>query len=183
MTASLALTRTAVNDRAVSFEAVANTLHPELKCSQTQAVGYAPPVKLGPVAAWRANGVAQAPGEGELPAAAKWSIQVPSGTMNGVDEMFLEVRYQGDMARLYAEHRLLDDDFYNGIPWRIGLRRFLDGNGAGNFELSVLPLRKDAPVYFENPVPPVYGENGQIGKIDSLRLIPYYQLVLDASRP
>jgi hypothetical protein len=183
LTASLALTRTAFNDRAVSFEAETNTLHPELQFSQTQAVGYAPPIKLGPVAAWRANGVAQAPGEGELPAAAKWSIQVPPGAMKGVDELFLEVRYQGDMARLYAEHRLLDDDFYNGNPWRIGLRRFLDGSGAGNFELSVLPLRKDAPVYFENPAPPVYGENGQIGKIDGLRLVPDYQLVLNDIRP
>jgi hypothetical protein len=183
LTANLRLTRTSAKDRAVSFEAVADTLHPELKYNQTQAVGLVPPIKLGPVAAWRANAVAQAPGEGELPEAGKWSIQVPSGAMKGVDEMFLEVRYQGDVARLYAEHRLLDDDFYNGNPWRIGLRRFLDGNGAGNFELSVLPLRKDAPVYFENPESPVYGENGQIGKIDGLRLVPVYQLVLDAKRP
>jgi len=176
--ATLALTRTAKNAQSATFEAEAPTAHPGLKYIQTQTAGDAPTIKLGPVASWRSKGVAQAPAEGELGPAGKWAIQVSSGAMDGLSELFLEVKYQGDVARLYAAHRLLTDDFYNGKPWSVGLRRFLDDKGAGNFELGVLPLRKDAPVYFEIPTPLVYGENGQIGKVDGLRLVPEYELVL-----
>jgi len=160
---------------------------------QIQAAGEAPPVQLGPRADWRPQGVAQAPGAGELPQAAKWSITVPAGALDNLSELFLEVKYQGDVARFSADRKLLVDDFYNGKPWMIGLSRFLPPNGQGNpnsqsdpngpakFELSILPLRKDAPVYFEFTglelsAPPQFAANGQIDKLESLRLVPEYQL-------
>ena len=88
------------------------------------------------------------------------------------------MKYQGDLARLSANHKLLDDDFYNGKPWMVGLSRFLAPNGSGNFDLSILPLRKDAPVYFEFSQPVQFEQNGQIDKLDSIRLVPEYQLVI-----
>jgi hypothetical protein len=153
-----------------------------LQFKQIQAAGEAAPVKTGPAQDWRPHGVAQAPGAGDLPQAAKWSIAVPAGALDGLSELFLEVRYEGDLARLSANHKLLDDDFYNGDPWMVGLSRFLVPNGSGYFELSILPLRKDAPVYFEFPEPLQFGQNGQIDKLDSLRLVPDYQLVITMGR-
>ena len=149
-----------------------------LQSTQIQAAGEAPPVKLGPAQDWRPHRVAQAPGAGELPQAAKWSITVPAGALDGLSELFLEVNYEGDLARLTANHKLLDDDFYNGKPWMAGLERFLAPDGSGNFELSILPLRKDAPVYFELAEPLQFAPNGQVDKLDSLRLVPEYQLVI-----
>jgi hypothetical protein len=46
--------------------------------------------------------------------------------MNGLSNLFLKVDYVGDVARLSAKNRLLDDDFYNGISWSVGLKRFRD---------------------------------------------------------
>ena len=77
-------------------------------------------MKTGPAQDWRPHGVAQAPGAGELPQAAKWSIAIPAGALNGLSELFLEVDYKGDLARLYGKSQLLDDNFYNGKPWMIG---------------------------------------------------------------
>jgi hypothetical protein len=135
-------------------------------------------VKTGPAQDWRPHGVAQAPPAGELPQSAQWSISVPAGALNGLSELFLEVNYQGDVARLSANHKLLVDDFYNGEPWTVGLSRFLARDGSGNFDLSILPLRKDAPVYFEFSQPVQFEQDGQIDKLDSVRLIPEYQLVI-----
>ena len=84
------------------------------------------------------------------------------------------------MARLSANHRLLSDNFSNGKPWAIGLERFLTPRGPSTFELSILPLRKDAPVYFELADPPQFAPNGQIGKLDGIRLIPEYQVEITA---
>ncbi len=124
--------------------------------------------------------MAQAPAAGELPLAAEWEITVPAGALNGLSELFLEVNYQGDVARLSTEHQLLDDNFYNGKPWMIGLKRFLAPDRPSTFDLSILPLRKDAPVYFELSQPPQFNSDGQIGKLDDILLVPEYQLVIDA---
>jgi hypothetical protein len=152
-----------------------------LQCTQIQAAGEAAPVKLGPAQDWRPQGVAQAPAAGDLPQSAKWSIDVPAGALDHLSELFLEVTYEGDLARLSSNHRLLDDNFYNGEPWMIGLSRFLAPNGSGNFELSILPLRKDAPVYFEFPQPLQFAPNGQIDKLKSIRLVPEYQIEITAA--
>jgi hypothetical protein len=136
---------------------------------------------MGPALPWRPQGVAQAPSEGELPQAAKWSITLPQKATEGLSELYLQVRYQGDVARLYSAHRLLTDDFYNGQPWSIGLSRFLNARGANTFELNILPLRKDAPVYFEIADPPRFAPNLEIDKLDGLSLVPEYQLVIDSA--
>ena len=172
----------AATDRNAVFTADVPQWQAAFQSTEIEPDAEAPPVKIGPAQDWRPHGVAQAPAAGELPQAAQWSITVPAGALNGLSELFLEVRYQGDLARLSTNHRLLDDDFYNGQPWMVGLSRFLAPNGSGNFDLSILPLRKDAPVYFEFPEPVQFEQNGQIDKLDSIRLIPEYQLVIATAR-
>jgi hypothetical protein len=176
--ASVPLSPTAKTDRTESFTAEVPQWNAALQSTQIQSAGQAPPVKTGPGQDWRPHGVAQAPAAGDLPQSAKWSITVPAGALNGLNELFLEVNYKGDVARLSANHKLLDDDFYNGEPWTVGLSRFLAPDGSGKFELSILPLRKDAPVYFEFPEPLHFVPNGQIETLDSVRLVPDYQLVI-----
>jgi hypothetical protein len=177
--ASLRLLQTANSAQLASFTATTETMSASFGHRLLQAATAVPPVKLGPNFSWRKRGVAQAPPESELPQAAKWAITVAPANWNHISELFLEVKYQGDLARLYSNHRLLTDDFYSGQTWTIGLRRFLDAENAGKFELHILPLRKDAPVYFELPSPADFSAKGQVEKLDSVRLIPEYELVID----
>jgi hypothetical protein len=176
--ANVPLIPAAVTDRSAAFTAEVPQWHAVLQSSEIEPDAEAPPVKTGPAQDRRPHGVAQAPAAGELPQAAHWSIAVPAGALDSLSELFLEISYQGDLARLSANHRLLDDDFYNGERWMVGLSRFLAPNGSGNFDLSILALRKDAPVYFEFPQPVQFGPNGQVDKLDSIRLVPEYQLVI-----
>jgi len=37
--------------------------------------------------------------------------------------ILLRITYKGDVARLYANGKLLNDNFYNGTPWMVGLDR------------------------------------------------------------
>jgi hypothetical protein len=179
--ASLPLTQTAGSAEVESFTAAATPRNLDLKYVQTQSAGDVPPVKTGPTPAWRARGVAQAPTDPAFSQAAKWSLTLPLGAMHDLSELFLEVDYMGDVAHLSAEHQLLTDDFYNGHPWMVGLDRFLNSQGSSTFELSILPLRKDAAVYFELPKPISFPANGQIDQLNSLRLVPEYQLILDTA--
>jgi beta-galactosidase len=177
--ASLLLTQTP--GAASGFAAEAPAWNAALEWRQIQRAGIAPAVKIGPAPDGHVHGVAEAPGLGELPGAAKWAITVPAGAMNGLSELYMQVSYQGDVARLNAADRLLTDNFNNGQPWTIGLRRFLAPRGPSAFELSILPLRKDAPVYFEFASPVDFAPNGQADKLEGLRLVPEYQLRIDAA--
>ena len=178
--ASLPLTQTAANAEVSSFIAEDKALNPGLQFIQVQPAGEVPLVKTGPVLAWRPRGVAQAPSDAAFSQAAKWSLVLPPGVMDDLSELFLEVSYQGDVARLSAAHQLLTDDFYDGYPWFVGLRRFLHPQAASSFELSILPLRKDAPIFLEAPKPISFPANGQIDQLDQLSLVPEYQLILSA---
>ena len=174
------LTQRSESKLAANFAAEALPWVDPVDCRPIQDAGIAPPVKFGPTLPYRPLGVAQAPGAGDLPQASKWRITIPSEALNGLSELFLEVNYEGDVARLSTEYQLLDDNFYNGRPWMIGLKRFLAPDRPSTFELSILPLRKDAPVYFELAQPPQFNSDGQIGKLDDIRLVPEYELVIDA---
>ena len=176
--ASLPLAQAAASNRSISFVADAKAVHPTLEYRQIQAAGAAPPIKLGPVPNWRPAGVAQAPDASDLPNAAKWSIVIPGNSLDGLSELYLRICYQGDVARFSAGPKLLLDDFYNGQDLDIGLRRFLDTTRSNSFELSILPLRKDAPVYFETPDDPDFSVGGQTVKLEGVSLVPEYQLVL-----
>jgi hypothetical protein len=180
--ASLPLAPGASNAQSVHYEVAAKTQTLAVQWKQLRAVGEAPPIKLAPPPAWRANGVAQAPAEGELPSAGKWEIGIPAGALAGLNDVYLQIKYVGDVARLYAGDRLLTDDFFNGLVWNVGLKRFIQDKQAMTLQLSVLPLRKDAPVYFESPRQIVFEGNGQAGKVESVKLVPEYELVLGGGK-
>ena len=84
--------------------------------------------------------VAEAPCEDDWQQAAVYTIQLPS-THNGL----LSILYRGDCARLYADGRLVADNFYYGRPFLYGLWRLPED--CQRLELRILPLQPDAPVY------------------------------------
>jgi hypothetical protein len=174
--ASRPLTLTSRTSHAVSFALEVPAWDSSMEYRQTLRAGIAPPIKLGPSVNWRPLGVALAPCAGELPHAAKWKLIIAAGALRDLSELFLEVDYTGDVARFSRNHSLLDDNFFNGEPWAIGLKRFLAPDGPSAFELSILPLRKDAPVYFELPKPIQFEPNGQADKLNGIRLVPEYQV-------
>jgi hypothetical protein len=64
--------------------------------------------------------------------------------------VLLELDYLGDAARLYADGRLVDDQFADGEPWLIGLHRFLRADGSWpDFELRIVPANPELAVFLE----------------------------------
>jgi hypothetical protein len=162
-----------------SFAANAEPRNPKLTFQLLDAPGEAPPVKIGPRMPWRKHGVAEAPSEAPLQGAGDWSIKVPSDALDGLTELFLNVNYEGDVARFNKDGKLLDDDFFNGHSWPIGLKRFLIPGKENAFELSILPLRKDAPIFLELPKAIQFDKKDQVGTLKGLSLVPEYELVID----
>ncbi len=168
-------------DRVATYTGSVPEKHFGLKLERIQDAKVAPPVNLGPPLSWRPHGVAMAPGADALSAAAKWQVSIAGDLLdNAVSNLFLNIDYTGDVGRLSANGYLLDDNFFNGQPWSIGLRRFGERIRNTPIELSVLPLRKDAPIFLEKPYRPDFNNSLQIVRLNNLTLVPQYQFVVCA---
>lgn len=86
--------------------------------------------------------VAEAPSDSDFDDAARYVINLPDDYRDRI----LEVDYRGDVARIYADGRLIADNFYNGRPMLLGLWRI--PKDCSEIELRILPLQCDMPVYF-----------------------------------
>jgi len=162
------------------YAAAVPARRPRLTVQRVRAAAVVPPVKLFNAVTWRHVAIALAPSDSAFAAAAVWRLRVAPGAALGAGDV-LDLRYEGDVGRLYAGHRLLDDNFYNGTPWRVGLARFAAELRRGPLELRVLPLRRDAPIYLEPASRPAdFAANGQVARLVSARVLPRYELVVTA---
>ena len=84
--------------------------------------------------------------------AAIYSIPLPKSALadTPTEQHFLRITYTGDVARLSANHHLLDDNFADGTPWLVGLTRFDPQLQTDpTLQLSIYPLRSNPPIFFE----------------------------------
>ena len=111
--------------------------------------------------------VARAPEDAEFTKAATWKIQLPN-RLNLSRDPRLRIHYAGDVARVTLNGRLLDDDFYSGRTFEIGLQRYGPEILTGDLRLEILPLRKDAPIFFEPRMQPNFGTNETLCQLQAV---------------
>ncbi len=139
------------------------------------------PVKMGPPVAWRKGPVAMAPDDADFKGAGAWRLTVPPDALQDVHDVFLAVRYAGDVGRLYAGSRLLDDNFYNGTDWEVGLNELPPGAAGGELRLEILPLRQDAPIYLPMGHWPDFGGASEVAGVVFVAAYPEYEVTLASS--
>ena len=98
------------------------------------------------------NRVAEEPTDEDFEQAAVYTIHLPQQR-----QALLQIAYRGDCARLYADGKLVADNFYNGRPFLMGLWRLPES--CTSLELRILPLQKDMPVYFPREADTTPGES------------------------
>lgn len=135
--------------------------------------GMDPPLKMG-------KDTVLMPDESAFDQAAKWRIHIPDLRSSTVSDFLLRINYQGDIARVYADGKLLTDDFYSGQPLVIGLTK-TSAHSLSPLELRILPLQSDAPIYLPSAARPTIPSKGQVATVISVELTPVYREVLNAS--
>jgi len=162
--------------REQTFDVEARKIEFDWKSSREAA--SRPPIRMNAHVDGRKGPMPLAPDVADFSGAAKWTLQIPSQPMTGMSDVYLRIRYAGDVARLSLDGRLLDDDFYNGRTWEIGLKRFLPDTFGKKLEVSVLPLPRKAPIYLDARAWAPMNEDGQTGKVLGVELLPEYEVVL-----
>ena len=155
----------------------------DFQWSSSREAASRPPIRMASHVEGRDRPMPLAPEDADFAAAAAWSLKIPAQSMNGLSDIYLRIRYTGDVARLSVDGRLLDDDFYNGRAWEIGLKRFLPECFDKKLEVSVLPLPRKAPIYLDARAWEWMNAEGQTAKVFGVELLPEYEVVLNPPKP
>ncbi len=140
---------------------------PALQVVPQRQPGRAPPVLKGGLANAALQPIPEA-----FATAAGWALKLPASLPPSAEEVLLELDFVGDIGRLFFGTRLLDDWYYNGQRWQVGLRQF-GLKGGETLDLNVLPLRADAPIYIDASHRPTFPEGStQVAALRSVRLLP-----------
>lgn len=115
-----------------------------MNCIKVQDAGKKRKITIG------VAGVAESPVDTDFENAAIYTIQVSHS------KGLLRIKYQGDCARLYANGKLIADNFYNGRESLYGLWRL--PKQINQLELRILPMQKNMPVYFPREADTTPGE-------------------------
>jgi hypothetical protein len=140
---------------------------PALQVSVLRPARNAPPLLKGGLANAALQPIPEA-----FASAATWALKLPEKLAPQAEDVLLELDFVGDIGRVFAGTQLLDDWYYNGQRWQIGLRQFALKPGA-ELRLSVLPLRADAPVYIDAAHRPAFAAGqAQVAELRGARLLP-----------
>jgi hypothetical protein len=97
-----------------------------------------------------------------------------------INDVFLDIDYTGDVGMAFMGGQLVDDHFYFGQPWRIGVKRFLPKLAADGMTIAFRPINKDAPYISDLPTSavPDFTTARDVLKINQVRVLPEYRAIL-----
>jgi len=141
---------------------------------KTKLLQPAGPMRKIPFSTGKSS-IAIAPTDSDFTNAAVWKITLPSKLdlkMNPI----LRINYVGDVARLTLNGKLIDDNFYAGRTFDLGLNRYAPEILTGDLRLEILPLAKNAPIYLEPKARPDFGRKESLAEIQSVQMINRYDV-------
>jgi hypothetical protein len=74
-------------------------------------------------------------------------------------QFFVTLNYFGDTGSIYANGKLIADDFYYGKPWKIGMNQ----PKTKQFVLQIVPLTNEQKIYFETGIREVISDKEDTG--------------------
>jgi hypothetical protein len=109
----------------------------------------------------------------------KYLLTFPPDLMDGLEDVYLHIEYDGDTCGAYLNGRLAADNYNNGTPWRIGLKRFLPELLQHGLLLYFRPLEQGAVKNISSPMASrAVFEGEQLFRLKDIRLVPEYALRL-----
>lgn len=100
-----------------------------------------------------------------------------------VNDYYLSLSYQADVAMAFLDGRLAHDDFYHGKPWTIALRRHREALRSGSLNFYFRPIKAKAAFLGSLPASAVPDlGSGPVLRLDSLSVVPEYTIRVDLGK-
>lgn len=110
----------------------------------------------------------------------KMVVALPQSIPASVNNVYLNANYTGDTGMGFVNGELVADNFYNGITWQIGLRKFISSYvKPKELVLYFRPMQKNATYLLDlQPYPqsiPDFGKSNSYLKVNSISFVPEYK--------
>ncbi|MGF7080398.1 beta-galactosidase [Mucilaginibacter sp. UYCu711] len=109
----------------------------------------------------------------------KLQVIFPKSIPDGLNDLFLNVDYIGDTGMAFFNGDLVADEFYKGMPWEIGLKRF-NGVGSNKMGFYFRPIMSDAPYLIDLPasIQKIAGKAKETLEIKGVSYTPEYKSLI-----
>lgn len=112
-------------------------------------------------------------------AATRYTVKLPDNFMEGLKDILVQIRYQGDIGHVFINGVMVNDNFCNGDVWEIGVRTFKEKLEEYPFTIAITPLKKGANVNVESAMAArMENVEAYIGELESVNLSPVYEFIL-----
>ena len=108
-----------------------------VSATAVRTAGPAREIRRGRAFSW------EQPSDSDFDGAAVWTVDVPG--FDKPEDYFLKISYKGDVARVYADGKFVQDNFWNGQTMLVRVSDII----GKDVKVSILPMRKDTPVYLQ----------------------------------
>ena len=113
----------------------------------------------------------------------KLSITLPHKLPNGINDIYLNIKYTGDTGMSFYNNEMVADNFYNGLTWQIGLRKFISPLfKTDKMILYFRPMYKNATYLLDlEPYPqyiPSFGNSNTYLKVNNINFVPQYKTTI-----
>ncbi|WP_339302670.1 beta-galactosidase [Paenibacillus sp. FSL R5-0519] len=95
-----------------------------------------------------------------------------------VDDVWVEIDYEGDVAAAHIHHQMLTDHIHYGHNWMLGLKQSRHLLADHALRLSITPIRRGTTESYVNQAYVERFEGVEIGKFNEIRVIPHYRVGL-----
>lgn len=97
-----------------------------------------------------------------------------------VQEYFMKVDYVGDVAMAFLDGKLVQDEFWHGTPWMIGLNRHQELMQTNDLSFYFRPISSKHECLQDLPreVLPDFSKGRSVLDIKSVSIVPQYQVKL-----
>lgn len=69
-------------------------------------------------------------------------ISFKKASFEGIEDIILRIEYEGDIGYAFIGNKLINDNFFNGQIWEIGLKRYFNELAEKDIYIFISPIRK-----------------------------------------
>jgi hypothetical protein len=106
----------------------------------------------------------------------EYTVPVPCNYLDGLNNLYLAVKYKGDRISVRSNDKLIDDDLNNNTEWLMDLKRDGSQLECRDLNLEIRPWKNIDKMYFD--IAPAKADEG-VSSIESIRFVPEYKAVLN----
>jgi hypothetical protein len=106
----------------------------------------------------------------------QYNVSVPCDYLDGLNNLYLAVKYKGDRVSVRSNGKLIADDLNNNTEWLMDLKRDGSQLECRDLQLEVQPWKNIDKIYFD--IAPAKTDEG-VSAIQSIRFVPEYKAILN----